>query len=71
MGDKQANLKQAIEKMRNQGIHILKESSVLTTEPWGGVEQDSFANQVVEVETWLPAPVLLESLLAIESEMDG
>ena len=69
MGDKQANLKQAIEKMRNRGIHILKESSVLTTEPWGGVEQDSFANQVVEVETWLPAPVLLETLLDIESEM--
>lgn len=69
MGDKQANLKQAIEKMRARGIHILKESSVLTTDPWGGVEQDSFANQVVEVETWLHAPVLLETLLAIESEM--
>ena len=69
MGDKRENLKQAIEKMRDRGIHILKESSVLTTEPWGGVEQDSSANQVVEVETWLPAPVLLENLLAIESEM--
>ena len=55
MGDKQANLEQAIDKLRARGIHILKESSVLTTEPWGGVEQDSFANQVVEVETWLPA----------------
>ena len=65
MGDKPANLKQAIEKMRSRGIHILKESSVLTTEPWGGVEQDSFANQVVEVEAWFPAPVLLETLLAI------
>ena len=69
MGDKQANLKQAIENMRARRIHILKESSVLTTEPWGGVDQDSFVNQVVEVETWLPAPVLLETLLAIESEM--
>ena len=70
MGDKQANLKQAIEKMRNRGIHILKESSILTTEPWGGVEQDSFANQVVEVETWLPAPVLLETFVSpLESEM--
>ena len=69
MGDKRENLKQAIEKMQSRGIHILKESSVLTTEPWGGVEQDSFANQVVEVATWLPATVLLETLLAIESEM--
>ena len=69
MGDKQANLEKAIDNLRARGIHILKESSVLTTEPWGGVEQDSFANQVIEVETWLPAPVLLETLLAIESEM--
>ncbi|MBZ5797129.1 2-amino-4-hydroxy-6-hydroxymethyldihydropteridine diphosphokinase, partial [Burkholderia contaminans] len=44
-------------------------SSVLETGPWGGVEQDSFANQVVEVETWLPAQDLLETLLAIESEL--
>ena len=71
MGDKKANLEQAIDKLRTRGIHILKESSVLATEPWGGVEQDSFANQVIEVETWLPAPVLLETLLAIESKWDG
>ena len=69
MGDKEANLKEAIEKMQAKGIRILKESSILTTEPWGGVEQDCFANQIVEVETWLPAPVLLETLLTIESEM--
>ena len=69
MGDKTANLKQAIEKMRARSIHVLKESSVITTEPWGGVEQDSFANQVLEVETWLPAPILLETLLDIELEM--
>ena len=36
MGDKQANLEQAIDKLRTRGIHILKESSVLTTDPWGG-----------------------------------
>lgn len=69
LGDKAANLKQALDKMRAHGIRILKESSVITTEPWGGVEQDSFANQVVEVETWLPAQQLLQALLAIELEM--
>ena len=69
MGDKKANLKQAIANMSARGIHILKESSVITTDPWGGVEQDSFVNQVIEVETWLPAPILLETLLAIEAEM--
>lgn len=69
MGDKTANLKQALEKISTRGVRILKESSVITTEPWGGVEQDSFANQVVEVETWLPAHQILQTLLDIESEM--
>ena len=69
MGDKRGNLKQALEKISARGIRILKESSVITTEPWGGVEQENFANQVIEVETWLPAPILLETLLDIEVEM--
>ena len=69
MGNTKVNLKQALEKISARGIRILKESSVIITEPWGGVEQDSFANQVIEVETWLPAPILLENILAIESEM--
>ena len=69
MGDKMANLEQALDKMLARGIRILKESSVITTEPWGGVEQENFANQVVEVETWLPAQQLLQALLAIELEM--
>ena len=69
MGDKQANLKQAVEKMRARGIPYSQRVQCLATEPWGGVEQDSFANQVIEVETWLPAPILLNTLLSIESEM--
>ena len=69
MGDKPLQLDTALEKIKDRGIRILQTSTRIQTEPWGGVEQDSFANQVIEVETWLPAPVLLETLLAIESEM--
>ncbi|EJG46133.1 2-amino-4-hydroxy-6-hydroxymethyldihydropteridine pyrophosphokinase [Streptococcus pneumoniae 2070335] len=69
MGDKQANLKQAIDKLRAVASIFSKSPVSYATEPWGGVEQDSFANQVVEVETWLPAQDLLETLLAIESEL--
>ena len=63
MGDKTANLELALDKMRTRGIRILKESSVITTEPWGGVEQDSFANQVIEVETWLAGSNLVRNLV--------
>ncbi len=61
MGDKQANLEQAIDNCELAASIFSKESSVFDDEPWGGVEQDNFANQI-EVETWLPAPVLLETL---------
>ena len=56
--------------MGARGIHIPKESSVLTTEPWGGVEQDSFVNQVIGSRNLATQhQPLKETLLAIESEM--
>lgn len=69
MGDKGANLTLAKEKISQAGLTILKESSLLETEPWGGVEQDSFLNQVIEIETWLPDQELLQTLLEIEQDM--
>ena len=33
------------------------------------MEQDTFLNQVAEVETWMTPEDLLETLLAIEQEM--
>lgn len=69
MRDKTANLQIALEKLVAAGLTITKQSSILQTEPWGGVEQDSFANQVVQVETWWTAEKLLDILLAIELDM--
>ena len=70
MGDKQDKLGTSHWKHESSWYPYSQRVQCLNpVEPWGGVEQDSFANQVVEVETWLPAPVLLETLLAIESEM--
>lgn len=69
MGDKQLQLETALEKIKDQGIHLLQTSTRIETEPWGGVEQDAFLNQVAEVETWMTPEDLLETLLAIEQEM--
>lgn len=69
MGDKVANLNLAKEKIQAAGLTILQESSLLETEPWGGVEQDSFLNQVMEIETWQTAESLLDILLGIELDM--
>ena len=70
MGDKQLQLETALEKLKDRGIRLLQTSTRIETEPWGGVEQDTFLNQVAEVETWMTPEDLLETLLAIEQEMD-
>ena len=64
-----ANLDAALEKMAEQNIRILQASSRIETEPWGGVEQDPFLNQVVEIETWLNPEELMQTLLAIEADL--
>ena len=68
-GSPTANLDAALEKMAEQNIRILQVSSRIETEPWGGVEQDPFLNQVVEVETWLNPEELMQTLLAIEADL--
>ena len=68
-GSSAANLDAALEKMAEQNIRILQESSRIETEPWGGVEQNRFLNQVVEVETWLNPEELMQTLLAIEADL--
>ena len=58
-----------LEKMAEQNIRLLQASSCIETEPWGGVEQEPFLNQVVEVETWLNPEELMQTLLAIEEDL--
>lgn len=70
MGDSRRMLVDACKKIKDcPQIKILNESSIITTKPWGGVEQNDFKNQVIEIETWLPPMVLLDYLQAIEKEM--
>lgn len=69
MGDKTLQLDTALEKIKDRGIRILQTSTRIETEPWGGVEQEAFLNQVAEIETWMTPQDLLETLLAIEQEM--
>ena len=68
-GNPAANLDAALEKMAEQNIRVLQASSRIETEPWGGVEQAPFLNQVVEVETWLNPEELMQTLLAIEADL--
>jgi dihydroneopterin aldolase / 2-amino-4-hydroxy-6-hydroxymethyldihydropteridine diphosphokinase len=69
LGDKEANLREAIGYLRSAGCVINKASSMYITEPWGLRDQPLFVNMAVEVEISLTPCQLLRSLKSIESLM--
>jgi 2-amino-4-hydroxy-6-hydroxymethyldihydropteridine diphosphokinase len=69
LGDREANLRDALRRMGESGIHIAKLSQLYETEPVDYLEQPWFLNAVVEAHTDLPAEALLATLRQIESEM--
>lgn len=69
LGDRQTNCTEAINRLKRQGLTILKQSSMIETEPWGVTEQPLFINMAVEAETKLTPEELLEFLKATETDM--
>jgi 7,8-dihydro-6-hydroxymethylpterin-pyrophosphokinase len=49
LGDREANLREAVEQIKDLGLEIVRLSSIYETEPLGYASQDWFLNQVVEV----------------------
>jgi 2-amino-4-hydroxy-6-hydroxymethyldihydropteridine diphosphokinase len=68
LGDRQANLRTAIDLLPNS-VEILKGSSIYETPPWGYADQPSFLNQVIEVSTTLRPVCLLRKLKHIERKI--
>ncbi|KNZ42352.1 2-amino-4-hydroxy-6-hydroxymethyldihydropteridine diphosphokinase [Acetobacterium bakii] len=70
MGDKLENITTAIASIEaTDGIVIVKQSTIIETEPWGYEDQDVFLNGVLEIKTFLPANELMTRLLSIEAEL--
>ncbi|OLD49522.1 MAG: 2-amino-4-hydroxy-6-hydroxymethyldihydropteridine diphosphokinase [Actinobacteria bacterium 13_1_20CM_2_65_11] len=68
LGSRARNLSAARRRLRQKGAHILRQSRVIETEPWGVTEQPRFLNQVLEVE-WPGSPrQLLAAAKAVERE---
>jgi 2-amino-4-hydroxy-6-hydroxymethyldihydropteridine diphosphokinase len=65
LGDRVANLKQAIAAMPPQ-ITVKAKSSVYETPPWGYEEQPKFLNQVLKAKTYLDPDTLLKHLKRLE-----
>ena len=69
LGNKRANLDQAIQHIEKDAGRLLRASSVYKTAPWGLTEQPGFLNQVILLETALAPVTLLTVLLDIETRM--
>jgi 2-amino-4-hydroxy-6-hydroxymethyldihydropteridine diphosphokinase len=69
LGDKRANLQQAILSISANLISIISYSDIYETAAWGNTNQDNFYNQVIEVNTELSSTDLLKTLLLIETKM--
>lgn len=70
LGDKEANLKKALELLdASPEVQVKKVASLYRTAPVGFTEQDWFLNTVVGVETSLSPHELLSLLLDIEERL--
>ncbi len=67
LGNREENLRQALEKIREFIGIVVTMSSVYETEPWGFRSENQFLNMVIEIETNLKPSGLLGRLLMIES----
>lgn len=69
MGDKRAYLDAAVKKLgSDKRNRVVRVSDYIETEPYGGVEQDSFLNGVLELETLYSPTQLLRILNEIEAQ---
>ena len=69
LGDKEENLRQAIEKINEKVGAVVRQSSFMTTQPWGFESNNMFVNGAVCCETSLTPHQLLRVTQKIEREM--
>ncbi|NII81951.1 MULTISPECIES: 2-amino-4-hydroxy-6-hydroxymethyldihydropteridine diphosphokinase [unclassified Pedobacter] len=69
LGNREANLKKAIELLNNKIGKVIAISSLYETAAWGKTDQPAFLNQAVALQTNLSALEVLNLALSIEQEL--
>lgn len=70
IGDKAANIAQAVALLTGEGdIRLVRSSRLYRTAPWGVLDQDWFVNACIGVATSLTPLELLHRCLGVEQEM--
>lgn len=70
LGNREKNIKEAINLIKSYGLNISKISPIYETEPVGFKEQNLFLNLVIELETNLLPAELLSILKQVETRLD-
>jgi len=69
VGDREANLRRAVQLLEHSGLAVTRLSGLYETEPVGYLDQPWFLNAALEASTALSPKELLSALRAIESRM--
>ena len=69
LGDREANITRAIELIRERVGLVIRQSSLIETEPWGFESENKFLNGVILVNTSLTPRQLLNTVKNIEWDM--
>jgi 2-amino-4-hydroxy-6-hydroxymethyldihydropteridine diphosphokinase len=69
LGDRQTYLQQAVAQIKTEIGPVVRESSVYETQSWGKTDEPDYLNQVIEVQTDMPAIEILHKILHIELVM--
>lgn len=69
LGNREANLKKAIELLNDKIGKVIASSSLYETAAWGKTDQPAFLNQAIALQTNLTALEVLDLALGIEQEL--
>ena len=69
LGDRHTYLEQAVHHLEKAAGPVIKKSSVYETQSWGKTDQPDYLNQVIIIESDLPARAILQKILKIEVDM--
>ena len=69
LGDKESNMKEALQRLAQKGVTVCKVSGFMATRPYGVTDQPDFLNAVAEIKTDNSPTELLRVLLQVEQEM--
>jgi 2-amino-4-hydroxy-6-hydroxymethyldihydropteridine diphosphokinase len=68
-GNRTENLAKGRSLIAESFGNIVMASSIYETEPWGFESDTKFLNQVIEIESGLSSPELLDEIIRIETKM--